>query len=125
MRRSIFPATGSRRSEYPEPPMITLAPVTLEAHRVRLEPMTPEHADGIAAAAADGRLWELWYTAIPHPSEVNAYIETALAGHRDGEMLPWVVRDVASGSVIGSTRYHDVVAAIDRVEIGYTWYSAA
>jgi RimJ/RimL family protein N-acetyltransferase len=105
--------------------MITLAPITLEGHRVRLEPLTPEHADGIAAAAADGRLWELWYTAIPHPSEVNAYIETALAGQRDGQMLPWVVRDVASGSVIGSTRYHDVVAAIDRVEIGYTWYSAA
>jgi RimJ/RimL family protein N-acetyltransferase len=105
--------------------MITLAPIALEGHRVRLEPMTPQHADGIAAAAADGRLWELWYTAVPHPSEVDAYIETALAGQRDGQMLPWVVRDVASGSVIGSTRYHDVVAAIDRVEIGYTWYSAA
>jgi N-acetyltransferase len=105
--------------------MITLVPVTLEGHGVRLEPMSPEHADGIAAAVADGRLWELWYTAVPHPSAVRDYIAAALEGLRDGHMLPWVVRDVASGDVVGSTRYHDIAAAIDRVEIGYTWYSAS
>jgi RimJ/RimL family protein N-acetyltransferase len=38
-------------------------------------------------------------------------------------MLPWAVRELTSGSIIGSTRYHDIVAAIDRVEIGYTWYA--
>ena len=40
-------------------------------------------------------------------------------------MLPWAVRDLASGLIIGTTRYHDIVAAIDRVEIGYTWYAAS
>ncbi len=105
--------------------MITLSPQTLEGHGVRLEPMSPAHAEALAAAAADGRLWDLWYTAVPNPSEVGAYIATALDGLRDGHMLPWVVRDVASGTVVGSTRYHDVVAAIDRVEIGYTWYGAS
>jgi RimJ/RimL family protein N-acetyltransferase len=105
--------------------MITIVPVTLEGHGVRLEPMGSEHAAGLAAAALDGRLWELWYTAVPHPSEASAYISTALDGLRDGHMLPWVVRDLASGALIGSTRYHDVVTAIDRVEIGYTWYSAS
>jgi RimJ/RimL family protein N-acetyltransferase len=37
-------------------------------------------------------------------------------------MLPWAVRETGSSQIIGSTRYHDVVPAIDRVEIGYTWY---
>ena len=104
--------------------MITLAPITLEGHGIRLEPMTPAHADAIAAAVTDGRLWELFYTAVPHPSEVGEYIATALEGQQAGHMLPWVVRHLAEGVLIGSTRYHDVVAAIDRVEIGYTWYSA-
>src|SRR6188472_1271804 len=105
--------------------MIALSPVTLEGHGVRLEPMSPAHADALAAAVADGRLWELWYTAVPHPSAVSDYISAALDGLREGHMLPWVVRDVASGSVVGSTRYHDIVSAIDRVEIGYTWYGAS
>ncbi len=77
----------------------------------------------LAAAAADGRLWELWFTAVPAPEDVASYIATALRGQQDGHMLPWVVRDVASGDVIGATRYHDIVPALDRVEIGYTWYS--
>ena len=48
---------------------------------------------------------------------------TALQGQRDGHMLPWVVRDLSTGTIVGSTRYHDIVPAIDRVEIGYTWYA--
>jgi RimJ/RimL family protein N-acetyltransferase len=103
--------------------MIKVEPVTLENHGVRLEPMTPEHHDALVAAASDGNLWELWFTTVPAPNEVRAYIETAQAGQRAGHMMPWVVRDLASGTVVGSTRYHDIVAAIDRVEIGYTWYS--
>ena len=103
--------------------MIRLEPVTLERGGVRLEPLAAAHAEGLAAAAGDGRLWELWFTAVPEPAGFPAYIEKALEGRRDGHMLPWAVRDVASGDLIGSTRYHDVVAAIDRVEIGYTWYA--
>lgn len=102
--------------------MIEIHPVTLEGYGVRLEPLTEEHHDGLAAAAADGKLWELWFTSVPEPEQTHAYIATALAGRRDGHMLPWAVRELASGAIIGSTRYHDIVAAIDRVEIGYTWY---
>ena len=39
-------------------------------------------------------------------------------------MLPWAVREAASGEIVGTTRYHDIVRAIDRVEIGWTWYAA-
>ena len=103
--------------------MIHLEPVTLEGHGVRLEPMTADHAAGIKQAASDGELWKLWYTAVPEPEQVAAYIETALEGQKNGHMLPWVVRELMSNRIAGSTRYHDVVAAIDRVEIGYTWYA--
>ncbi len=105
--------------------MITLTPVTLEGHGVRLEPLAPAHQDGLATAAADGRLWELWFTQVPEPKDAGSYIATALEGQRAGHMLPWAVRDLATGTLVGSTRYHDIVPAIDRVEIGYTWYAAS
>jgi N-acetyltransferase len=102
--------------------MIDIQPITLEGHGVRLEPLAYEHHDGLSVAAADGKLWELWFTAVPDPEQTRTYIDAALAGQRDGHMLPWAVREAASGTIIGSTRYHDIVPAIDRVEIGYTWY---
>ena len=105
--------------------MIDVRPAILEGRGIRLEPLTAEHSDGLAAAASDGRLWDLWYTAVPPPENMAAYVATALQGQQDGHMLPWVVRDAASGTIIGSTRYHDVAPAIDRVEIGYTWYGAS
>lgn len=103
--------------------MINPQPITLEGHGIRLEPMTLEHEADIAAASSDGRLWELWFTTIPAPDQVHAYITTALQGQKDGFMLPWVVRELSEGKIVGSTRYHDIVAAVDRVEIGYTWYA--
>jgi N-acetyltransferase len=96
--------------------------VALEAPDVRLEPLTLDHAGALGQAASDGRLWEIWYTAVPPPDGMRSYIEDALQGQRDGRMLPWVVRDRATGTIIGSTRYHDIAPALHRVEIGYTWY---
>jgi len=104
--------------------MISPTPVTLEGHGIRLEPLTEAHQDGLAAAASDGRLWELWFTSVPQPDQVDAYIATALDGQQAGHMLPWVVRDLASDTIVGTTRYHDIVAPINRVEIGWTWYAA-
>ena len=103
--------------------MIRLSPVTLEGHGVRLEPLTLEHVDALTAAVKDGELWRLWYTWVPEPTGVRAYVEAALAGRDAGHMLPWVVREAKSGGIVGSTRYHDVIAEVDRVEIGYTWYA--
>jgi RimJ/RimL family protein N-acetyltransferase len=103
--------------------MIDVCPTVLERDGIRLEPLTDDHSDALNSAAADGRLWELWFTAVPAPDGMPAYIATALQGQRDGHMLPWVVRDLSTGAIVGSTRYHDIVPAIDRVEIGYTWYA--
>jgi len=103
--------------------MITPSPITLAGHGIRLEPLDRSHAPSLASASRDGELWKLWYTSVPSPEEVDAYIDGALAGHAAGHMLPWIVRETEGGQIIGSTRYHDIVPAIDRVEIGYTWYA--
>jgi RimJ/RimL family protein N-acetyltransferase len=104
--------------------VISPAPVTLEGHGVRLEPLASAHQDGLASAAADGRLWELWFTSVPEPKDTAGYIADALSGQRAGHMLPWAVRELSTNAIAGSSRYHDIAAAIDRVEIGYTWYAA-
>jgi RimJ/RimL family protein N-acetyltransferase len=103
--------------------MIDPKPVTLERSGIRLEPLSFDHLTGIQAAASDGELWNLWFTAVPKPDNARAWIEHALDGQSKGTMLPWAVRDIASNTIIGSTRYHDIIAPIDRVEIGYTFYA--
>ena len=100
--------------------MIRPQPTTLEGYGMRLEPLTVDHRDDLAAAASGGQLWELWFTSVPDPERVDAYISTALEGQERGHMLPWVVRELETGVIAGTTRYHDIVPDIDRVEIGYT-----
>lgn len=97
--------------------------VTLERDGIRLEPLALTHEAGIAAAAADGELWNIRFTSVPEPQETRAYIETALKQRAEGSRLAFAVIDVASNKVIGSTSYHDIVPAINRVEIGWTWYA--
>lgn len=104
--------------------MQPLAPVILEGHGVRLEPLAPSHAAAFAEAVRDGELWTLWFTSVPAPADTARYIDEALAGSAAGHMLPWAVRELSTDTIVGSTRYHDVVASIGRVEIGYTWYAA-
>jgi RimJ/RimL family protein N-acetyltransferase len=74
-------------------------------------------------AAADGELWNLWYTSVPAPEKTQGWLDAALdMRERDGAM-PFVVRDNASGDVIGSTRYFNVDPVNRRLEIGHTWYA--
>jgi RimJ/RimL family protein N-acetyltransferase len=102
-------------------PAAPIAPVTLELNGVRLEPLGPQHADGLRAAAGDGQLWTLRVTSVPEPEQVDGYIATALE-MRPGR-LAFAVVDIASGAVVGTTSYHDIVPTIARLEIGYTWYA--
>lgn len=97
-------------------------PCTLETPLVRLEPLSADHACELESAARDGELWNLRVTSVPAPGETAAYVAAALQGQDGGHMLPFVVRDRPSGRIIGSTRYHDIVPAVERLEIGYTWY---
>ena len=103
--------------------MAFVEPVVLGERGVRLEPLALTHEDGLKAAAADGELWRLRVTSVPEPDQTRAYIETALRMRDEGSRLAFAVIDEASGQVIGSSSYHDIVPAIRRLEIGYTWYA--
>jgi RimJ/RimL family protein N-acetyltransferase len=103
--------------------MMDPRPVTLEAHGVRLEPLAKGHSAALREAAADGKLWELWFTSVPEPDQTDSYISQALEGQAAGHMLPFAVRELGTNHIVGSTRYHDVIKAAHRVEIGYTWYA--
>ena len=101
----------------------SLEPATLEGYGVRLEPMSMDHAEALSVAAAQGEQWRLFFTFVPEPEGVVEYMTQAIEGHSEGRFLPWVVRELGSGEVVGSTRFHDIVPVIRRVEIGYTWYT--
>jgi RimJ/RimL family protein N-acetyltransferase len=103
--------------------MRPVEPVELKRSPVRLVPLGLAHEDGLKRAAADGELWNLRITSVPEPEQTRAYIETALAGREAGHRFAFAVLDAASGEVIGCTSYHDIVPAVDRLEIGWTWYA--
>ncbi len=102
--------------------MSFVQPLVMRQNGVRLEPLALEHEEGLRAAAADGALWKLRITSVPEPQDTRAYIETALQMRADGHRFAFAVRDDATGDVLGSTSFHDILPAVKRVEIGYTWY---
>ena len=102
--------------------MSFVQPLVMCRNGVRLEPLSLAHEDGLRAAAADGALWTLRVTSVPEPPDTRAYIETALQMRADGHRFAFAVRDDATGEVLGSTSFHDILPAVKRVEIGYTWY---
>ena len=102
--------------------MRAVEPVTLDDGRVRLEPLGLQHLGGLTRAAADGELWLLRIANVPDRDDAQGYIERALQGRAEGHRLAFAVIDAASGEVIGSSSYHDIVPKLDRIEIGHTWY---
>ncbi len=103
--------------------MTPLSPITLRDEHVSLEPLRLGHVPALEAAAADGELWNLWFTSAPAPGQALAYVEKALRGQAEGIMLPFVVREASSGEIVGTTRYYDFAAELPRLAIGYTWYA--
>ena len=98
-------------------------PVRLENPYVSLEPLQLAHIEPLERAAADGDLWKLWFTSVPAPGRMTDYVEAALRGQEEGRMSPWAIRENASGEIVGSTRYYDIVNDPSRLAIGYTWYA--
>ena len=103
--------------------MSFVQPVTLRDRGIRLEPLALAHEAGLRAAAADGQLWRIRVTGVPEPEQTRAYIETALQMREQGNRFAFAVIDEAGERVLGSTSYHDILPAVQRVEIGYTWYA--
>ncbi|RQO79279.1 GNAT family N-acetyltransferase [Acidovorax sp. FJL06] len=102
--------------------MAFVEPITLRDRGVRLEPLALSHEEDLRLAAADGQLWQLRVTSVPEPQDTRAYIETALKGREEGHRFAFAVVDEATGKVLGCTSFHDILPAVRRVEIGYTWY---
>lgn len=98
-------------------------PVRLENPYVSLEPLQLAHIEPLERAAADGDLWNLWFTSVPAPGRMTDYVEAALRGQEEGRMSAWAIRENASGEIVGSTRYYDIVNDPSRLAIGYTWYA--
>jgi len=103
--------------------MAFVEPVTLSMRGVQLAPLGYGHEAGLRKAAADGELWKLRITSVPEPADTHAYIATALQQRTDGTRLALAVLEEATGRVLGSTSFHDIVPSVKRVEIGYTWYA--
>ena len=96
-------------------------PVALTGDLVTLSPLAASDTDELAAAAADGRLWELWYTSVPAPDAMAGDVARRLAAREDGTLLPFTVRRTDTGQVIGSTNYLNLDPEGPRLEIGGTW----
>ncbi|RZL94045.1 MAG: N-acetyltransferase [Variovorax sp.] len=103
--------------------MAFVEPVTLSLRGVALVPLSLGHEQGLRDAAADGELWQLRVTSVPEPEETRSYIEAALQMREAGGRFAFAVTDEASGQVLGTTSFHDILPAVKRVEIGYTWYA--
>jgi RimJ/RimL family protein N-acetyltransferase len=103
--------------------MLAVSPITLADEHVRLEPLGLHHVEGLKRAAADGELWTIRVTSVPDPDDTRGYVERALQAFAEGHRLAFAVLDARSGEVIGSSSYHDIVPAVERLEIGYTWYA--
>ncbi len=104
-------------------PFVT--PITLSLRGVRLEPLALGHEDGLRQAAMDGALWKLRITSVPEPENTRKYIEDALVMREQGTRFAFAAIDEATGKVLGSSSYHDILPAVKRVEIGYTWYASS
>ncbi len=103
--------------------MAFVEPVTLSARGVTLVPLALEHDAGLRAAATDGELWKIRVTSVPEPENTRKYIEDALAMREAGHRFAFAVTESATAKVLGCSSYHDIVPAIKRVEIGWTWYA--
>ena len=100
-----------------------LTPITLQASDVKLIPLLPSHREALLEAATDGQLWELWYTSVPSPTTIEAYLDFALNEQANQRALPFAVVDTATNKIIGATRYCNAEPEYKRLEIGYTWYA--
>ena len=103
--------------------MAFVEPVTLSDRGIQIVPLELSHEAGLRAAAADGELWNIRVTSVPEPEQTRKYIEDALAMRQAGNRFAFAIIEEATGKVLGSSSYHDILPAVKRVEIGYTWYA--
>lgn len=97
---------------------------TLVGWHVTLRPLSRDDRDAVLAAAADGEQWRLFYTGVPSPETIDAYLDAVFLERDRGRAMPFAVLDPA-GRVLGSTRYLRMNEGHRRIEIGATFYRAS
>lgn len=96
----------------------------LEGRHVLLRPMVRSDGPAIVDAASDGKLWELFYTVVPGPGSIEAYLDRAEREQGWGRVMPFAVIEKVSGELVGATRYMRMNAPHRRLEIGTTFYAS-
>lgn len=97
--------------------------IILNGEHITLEPMTIDHAVNLSEVVTDGELYKLWYTLVPDPKKMSDWINTAIVKKQQQEVMPFVVRKIDSGKIIGATRFLNIEASNRRLEIGSTFYA--
>ena len=100
-----------------------IEPITLDGRHARIEPLASAHHDELVAAAADGELWDLWFTSVPRPEAMREWMDAALAQREEAGAMPFVIRRAGDNRLVGATRYFNVAAPNRRLEIGHTFYA--
>ena len=100
-----------------------IEPLILDGTHVRLIPLEREHHAALIEAAADGELWNLWFTTVPDAGKTRHYIDTALDMRERLDAMPFVIERKSDRQIVGSTRYFNVDPLNRRLEIGHTWYA--
>ena len=95
--------------------------VTLEGNFVRLEPLSKEHREGLCRAILDGELWKLLVASVPHPDNVDEFLNDAHNLYKSGVGLAFAVVDKQANRVAGSTRFMRADVRNKRIEIGFTF----
>ncbi len=96
-------------------------PITLEGGLVRLEPLSGMHKEGLCEAIRSGSLWTLHVTKVPHPDDIDEFLQAAETHQVSGAGLAFATIEKATNTVVGSTRFMDLDLDDKRVEIGYTF----
>lgn len=96
---------------------------TLTGKTLELQPLQPEHEQGLIDAAADGQLWNMTVTVVPGPQTMGAFIAAALEGRAGGTVMPFVIVKRDTGRIVGSTRFWKIDRINRKLEIGHTWLS--
>lgn len=103
--------------------MMRIEPITLTGQKVRLEPLSLEHAPALYEAIKEApSLWQYIYVRQPHSLEqMEQWVTRALLDQTQGTSLPFAIMDLASEHIVGSTRYLRIEVLHRGLEIGWTW----
>jgi N-acetyltransferase len=103
--------------------IMPLSPITLTGSNVRLIPLQLEHADELARIGVDPQIWTFMrYGPVTTLDRMRDFIDYLLKQQALGTDLPFTVQHLASGNLVGMTRFMNIEPANRALEIGGTWY---